>query len=442
VTLAPNRAFAGEPPLSVPKGGPLGGANGALNFNGWLFFPSVSVFSVFSDNLYQSPVNPVKVAGVGIAPNLIAEWTNGIHRTTLYGNAEVRGYTDEAANIYDRQAGFVQRYEAMRDLVFTVQGDYTHRTNTSALLNSLGDPLATPGSTLLPDGNTLLPNGTIVSPTGQPVTPTNQVANVAVGSAILANPYDQFTALASVYKIFNRGFVRLTGTASQTEYESPSLAYPNFSLRTFAGSGGFWFSPWLYGYSDGVVAVRSGIGIGSTVYRAVGGIGSARIGLFDGSVYFGHQGSDVDNSGTAGGKVYGGRLSYYPTRYWTWSLTADETVNISNQTNLSNLALNTGAQSPILIPLGASTETTAINLQTDYAISEQLAVTGRFGYMRVEYLNSTQLDQAYLAYAAINYRIWRNMVLKADYQYTSIVSNFPLTSATRNYATVGATYRF
>src|SRR5450759_1040496 len=33
VALPPNGAFAEEPPLSVPKGGPLGGANGALNFN-------------------------------------------------------------------------------------------------------------------------------------------------------------------------------------------------------------------------------------------------------------------------------------------------------------------------------------------------------------------------------------------------------------------------
>ena len=441
--LCPNPAIAEEPPLKVPAGGPLGGANGALNFSGWLFFPTAKVFSVFTDNLYQAPTNPVKVAGVGIAPSLVAEWSNGIHRTTLYGNAEVRGYTDDAANIYDRQAGIVQRYEAMRDLIFTVQADYTHRTNANSLNSSIPDALGTPGSIVLPNGDIQLPNGTIVNPAGQIVSgPTNQVANVAVGSTIFTNPNDQYTAMASVFKIFDRAFVRLTETVSRTDYENQSAINPNFSVRTFTGNGGFWFSPWLYAYSDGTQAVRSAPGLNSTAYRAVGGIGSAKIGLFSGAVYFGHQGSDVQNAGPAGGDVYGGRLSYYPTREWTWTLTADETVNKSSQISTSNLALNIGTQSPLLVPLGASTRTTAVNLQTDYAVSKQFSVTGRVGYTRVQFLNTTELEEAYLAYAALNYKVWRNMLLTLEYQYSQIVANVPLTSSTRNYLMLAATYKF
>jgi hypothetical protein len=438
----PCTAFAEEPPLSVPAGGSLGGANGALNFNGWLFFPSLKVFSVFTDNLYQAPTSPVKVAGVGILPSLVAEWSNGIHHTTLYGNAEVRDYTENSANIYDRQAGFVQRYEPMRDLLFTVLGDYTHKTNSNSLVSSIPDALASPGSTVLPNGNIQLPNGTIVSPTGQPVSPSNQVANVAVGSTIITNPYDQYTAMASVFKVFNRAFVRLTETVSQTDYESQSALYPNFGMRTFAGNGGFWFSPWLYAYSDGTQAVRTAPGSNSTTYRAVGGIGSAKIGLFSGSAYIGHQGSDVENSGTFGGNVYGGRLSYYPTREWTWTLTADQTDNIGTSTASSILALNIGTQTPLLVPLSSSTRTTALALQTDYAISQQLSVTGRFGYTRVEFVDTTELEEAWLGYMALNYKVWRNMLLTLEYQYSQIIANVPLTSSTRNYLMLAATYKF
>jgi hypothetical protein len=437
----PCTAFAEEPPLIVPSGGPLG-ANGVLNFNGWLFFPSLKVFSVFTDNLYQAPTSPVKVAGIGVLPSLITEWSNGIHHTTLYGNAEVRDYTENSANIYDRQAGFVQRYAPLRDLIFTVQGDYTHKTNSNSLNNSIGDPLATPGSIVLPNGNIQLPNGNIYTPSGQLVSGT-AAANVAVGSTILTNPNDQYTAMASVFKIFNRGFVRLTETVSRTNYENQTAGFSDSSMRTFAGNGGFWFSPWLYGYSDGTQSVRSAPGSNSTAYRAVGGIGSARIGLFSGAVYFGHQGSEVENSGPAGGNVYGGRLSYYPTREWTWTLTADETINNSSQTSTSNLALNIGTQqSPLQVPLGSSTRTMAINLQTDYAVSRQLSVSGGLGYTRVQFLSTTELEEAWIGNVSLNYQLWRNMLLTLQYQYSQIVANVALTSSTRNYLMLAATYKY
>ena len=404
----PAVAFAEEPPLTVPISSLPKDPGDAIPLgNGWLLlYPTVKVFSVFSDNLFQAPVSPLAVAGVGIAPNLVAEWSNGIHHTTLYGNAEVRDYNQNDANIYDRQAGFVQRYEAMRDLIFTFQGDYTHRTNSSSLLNSLGDAINTPGATLLPNGNVLLPNGTIVTPSGQPVNPANPTANVSVGGTVLTNPYDQFTALASVYKIFDRAFLRVTGTVSKTDYENESALYPDFALRTFTENAGFWFSPAFYAYSDATIALRSQDAVSSgtspidyakSVYRATAGIASAKIGLFSGAIYGGYQGSNFVSSTPEGGEVYGGRLSYYPTRKWTWTLTGDETTNIANQTSTSNLALNIGTQSPLLIPLGSSTKTSAINLQTDYAFTPQFLVTGRVGYTRVVFLDTTELEEAWLA---------------------------------------------
>ena len=58
-------ARAEEPPLTVPKYSLPRTADGAIDFNGWLLYPAVRAFAVFSDNLYQSPTNPVSVAGSG-----------------------------------------------------------------------------------------------------------------------------------------------------------------------------------------------------------------------------------------------------------------------------------------------------------------------------------------------------------------------------------------
>src|SRR5437879_4444395 len=175
---SPSCAFAqSEPPLIAPRVDALGRPGEALPFYRWLLFPSLSVFSVYSDNLFQSPTNPIKAVGVGVAPSLIAEWNNGIHKTTLYGNAERRFYPGNAEiNTFDRQAGFVQNYSPLRDVTFRVQGDYTHRTNSSSLVSAIPDQLTSPGSVILPDGNIRLPDGTIVTPSGQAVTPGNQTS--------------------------------------------------------------------------------------------------------------------------------------------------------------------------------------------------------------------------------------------------------------------------
>jgi hypothetical protein len=52
------------------------------------------------------------------------------------------------------------------------------------------------------------------------------------------------------------------------------------------------------------------------------------------------------------------------------------------------------------------------------------------------------LDEAWLAYAALKYQLWRNVMLSLDYQYSKIVSTAFLQSSTRNYATAGAVYKF
>src|SRR5437660_12827522 len=80
--------FAQEPPLDVPRTGPLTKPTDALSAGDWVLYPAIHVFSLYSNNLFFSPTSPLNVWGVGVGPSPTAECTNGIHTTTLYANAE------------------------------------------------------------------------------------------------------------------------------------------------------------------------------------------------------------------------------------------------------------------------------------------------------------------------------------------------------------------
>ena len=81
-------AAAQEPPLDVPRNGLAARPPDAIAFDQWLLYSTVRLYSLYSDNLFQAPLNPISVLGFGLTPSLTAEWSNGIHSTTLYGNID------------------------------------------------------------------------------------------------------------------------------------------------------------------------------------------------------------------------------------------------------------------------------------------------------------------------------------------------------------------
>jgi hypothetical protein len=388
--------------------------------------------------------------GFGTSPTLTAEWTNGIHTTTIYGNIDTQFYpTDSTINTFDRQATITQKYSPLPDLTFSAVGDYTHKTIASALTNSIPTQINTSSGTpiLLPDGNTLLPNGYIVSPTGQIVGYINPV--LGLSGIALVNPYDQYTATATVSKIFNGAILTLGNSVAKTDYQlvqgaGPS-AFTSFSTETFTESGSFALGPLFYVYSNGSFSVRSNnasLPTNSDAYEVVGGIGTRQFGLFKASAYFGHQGSEAEGSGTAGGAVYGATFNYYPTPVWTIIAKFDQTDNISSQTVPSTQAITPPTNVPVQVPTSSSALISTPSLQTTYQISPQLTFLGYFSYSRIEYVGSPQLTNAWLADLQISYEIWRNMTLTGEYQFTDVVSNVAGESARRNLLMLSANYRF
>jgi hypothetical protein len=430
-----------------------GNASPALCHSGiplgeWLIYPSIRLYSIYSDNLFLSPIAPINALSFGASPSVTAQWTNGIHTTTIYANVDTDQYpTNNLINTFDRKATFTQTYAPLPDLTFTVLGDYTHTTVTSSLTNSIPTAISTPVTTptLLPNGNFQLPNGEIVSPTGQIVGNINGPTS-ANGTSVV-NPYDQYTGTATVSKIFNGGILTLGGSAAQTDYQFTQnfgpTAFTSFTTKTFTEDGSVALGPLLYAYSNGVYSMRRNSNLvdpNSDVYRVDGGVGTRQFGLFRGSAYFGYQGSNSDGSGSAGGLIYGGKVSYYPSLAWTITAALDETINHAPGNAISTQALS--VNSPEQIPLSSSTRITTPSLQTQYQIAPQWTVNGNFSYTQIYYYGSPRLDNAWQADAQLNYEIWRNMTLGWEYEYTDIISNVPGSSAQRNYLMMSANYRF
>jgi hypothetical protein len=419
-------SFAQEPPLDVQGNWRAVRPPDATAINGWLFYPTLRIYTLYSDNLFLSPLRPLSVPGIGVTPSLTAEWSNGIHTTTLYGNIDRQVYpTENDINTFDARAGFTQKYEALRDLIFRVNGNFAHQTLASSLQNSIQAAAPTPTTTVLP-------------PPGQ----TMGLANPAMGSTVplVVNPFDQFTGTFSVDKIFNRGILSLSSSVNRNDYEVQSSQ--STRSRLFTEKAGVWLGPLFYAYSDGSIAtvVTDATSASTTTYRAIGGLGTRQFGLFRSSAYFGHQGSQ--GSTVAGGEVYGGTLSYYPTPKWTLTGTVDRTINISSQASATNLALTLPGLSAVQIPLGTSTRITSASLLSSYEITSQWFATWQLGHTRIEYIDSPRLDKSWILDATLRYDIWRNTSLTWQYRYRSVLSNAPFVSATSNYAMMGATHKF
>jgi hypothetical protein len=430
------------PPLDVPFNKLPARDPNAIEMDGWLLYPTFRLYSQYSDNLFLSPQSPfLNVTGIAITPSLVAEWTNGIHTTTFYGNIDRQDYpTANEVNTLDGRAGFTQRYEALRDLIFTVNGNYTHQTWSTGLQNSIQTGSSAPATSVLPNGNTVLPNGTILSPSGQTVGQVSAPSGSNIPLSV--NPFDQYTGTFTIDKTFNRGILSLAGTVNRTDYETESSL--STRGRTVTENAGFWLGPLFYFYSSGSIGnvVIDATQASTTSYRIIGGLGTRQFGLFRGSMYFGHQGSE--GSTDAAGDVYGGAVSYYPTPKWTIAGSIDETVNIANIASAAsaNLALTLPGLVGVQIPVGSSTRTTTSSLQTSYEITSQWSTVFQLGYTAIEYVDSSRRDNSWIVDTLLKYDVRRDLSITWEYRYRDIVSNAPFVSAVSNTAIVGATYKF
>src|SRR5262249_26704230 len=176
---------------------------------------------MYDDNIKQSATDKKSSVGGRLVPSILAEATDGIHKSTLYGMADIRGYTARDSGNADTVAartGFIQRYQPVLDLVFNAQADYTRQRD---LFSTFGIDHSV----------------TTLNPT-------------AVGLTPVSNPiaYNQFSGTTSIQKTFDRAFVSVGASVVEIVYDSnPSgpTPSPNGVTYTGTGRGGFWFTPFL-----------------------------------------------------------------------------------------------------------------------------------------------------------------------------------------------------
>jgi hypothetical protein len=405
-----------------------------LAVGGWKLFPGIFVGADYDNNNAQAASGTDHESGASarVVPRLIGVYDGGIHKTSMYGVVDARFFNGDTVSA---TAGITHLYEATRDLSFNFYGNYTRQTDIfrSALQFNNGaiGPPATP--------NVNIPM--IINPFGN--TPgVNPIA------------YNQLTGGAFVTKKFDQFFVTLNATAFDIVYDHPDSVPAPFQTShdgaSFWGSArvGYNFRPdfYAFGQADGIFQRFRNSVFDTNGYRIIGGVGSNDPNsLVRGEIYGGywaqHQNQDQDPLNVnafgiptdANTGVFGGRLSYFPTRYWSIVAQVDQTLSIST-------TLAPG------IPAGIPTKSTTAILQSTYGIARDWSVGVRGGYTQGQFINFGQLDNhGWMAGASFNYEIWRNLLLTLDYQYTRTQSNTlfeSFTEFTDNRYSAGLTYKY
>ena len=415
---------------------PNGQYSEGLAVGGWKLFPKVFVGGVYDDNIHQTDIDRKSGGSLRVVPNIVGLYDGGIHKTSVYGVVDARFFDAESVSA---TAGFTHLYEAMRDLGFVFYGNYTRQTdlfNNALNFNNgaLGPSISTSPSVYAP---------LVLNPFG--TTPgVNPVA------------YNQFTGGTAVTKQFDKLFVTLGGTVYHIAFDHNNSPIGDPFRTSHDGTGlwvtgrvGYNVTPGLYvfGESSGIFQDFNNSLFNTNGYRVVGGVGSNDSrSFFRGEVFGGYQAQFqenhdviapfIPNDGVAAfiprdvnTGVFGGRLYYYPTRYWTLMAQVDESLGIS--TTISPT-----------IPEGTPTRVINAILQTNYSLSRWWSVGARAGYTRGDFIGISRVDEGWLAGASFNYEVWRNLTLTLDYQYTTVHSDAQLSDFTKNVVTAGLTYRY
>ena len=450
-----------------PSGSPgaasaaLGAADGpnpefGIPIEGWMLYPSVFAGVVFNDNIYSTASNRRSGFGVRLRPSFQAERDIGIHKTSVYANADIQiypghkqGYSlfptyqilKDPTNITGR-VGFSHFYTPLPDLTFTLQADYTRSQGGGLFSGGFG--AGAPVSSI--SGATAFSNNGVFSNqfTGL-LTAEKKVGERGFVQGKLGAQYIFYDALP-----FDRWLNTLAGVASVAANNvSRGLNY------TAAVRAGYWVTPQLYAFVEPSGDFRRYPNSVSDTngYRLVAGLGSDLISLFRGEVYGGYQ-RQISASGvfgSASSPAFGGRLYYYPTPRLTFSLQADQSFTAPAARPLLFFGM------PIGYAPSATSRTTQVKGQVDYAIMPYWTTYARLGW------GITKSSGVYAANAFVspysttlwnagwgmNYTFWRNVAVTLEYQFSkSIPSNSSLvnwwapTTVTQNMVSAGLTYRY
>jgi hypothetical protein len=163
----------------------------------------------------------------------------------------------------------------------------------------------------------------------------------------------------------------------------------------------------------------------------VGGLGTARISLFNGEIYAGALTEYFSDplTPTLTRPVYGGRISWYPTRFLTVTGSFDQTLGTSDFSRT------------VFTP-GSATIVDRSKLLASWGILRDLTLEGNVQFQHYRYLSSPRLDDFTSVGFKTTYMWTQGLGITLDYSYGILTSNTPGVAYNRNFVSLGASSRF
>ena len=377
----------------------------------WLVYGGIGWGLACDYNLNSTSTNQEQACGPRFTPSIVAERNTGIQRTLLYGVGDVRYHpTLSRVDLVDTTAGIVHVWEIQRDLIFRFQAQGTRGQEYSGF-----------------------------------------AANLLATDAFLTKPlnFNRGYGSTSIQKEFGNFFTAIGGSVTRTEYEDITdnlgntidEGLRNNTFTTLNGRIGYHISPIIYTYIEPSLNryQYTASHLDFNGYRVVAGLGSGRIGLFNGEIYAGYatQRFDDPTVGETSIPVVGGRLSWYPTRFLTHTFTADRTFassDFSNNGVLLGSVTNTGTG---LLPGSLVTSTTA-RLNSNWDVNRFFDLSWSISDQRLEYLNSSRRDDLLTFVGGVTFKIRPGLGIQVNYIHQNLFTNFPGAEFTRDFVSVGA----
>ena len=377
-------------------------AQGAIPMAGWLLYGKLAVGSAYDSNFNSSSTAPISVNGARLMPSGIALRETGVHRTELYGEGDIRYYpSEDFTSAVDTRIGVAHTWRIQRDFIYRMQGQVGFNEDRSSL--------------------------TSAGAAGTPAEPVR---------------YREDFGSTSLEKGFGRIFVALGGSAARTDFDnivntSGKTINENFrdGLRyTIKSRLGYHISPFSYAFvepSREWLRYSSASEFDSKGNRLVAGVGTGRIRLFNGELYAGQYRQDFDDPtiGSIDGPLYGGRLSWYPTRFITL------TGNLEHYFDLSDYR-----RSPTSV--GSITENDTLSLKAYWDFTRSLTLEGSVGFTNEDYIDSPREDEISRYSIGATYYIVENFGITFEYAYWNRSSNVPGGGYSRDFISVGGKTRF
>jgi hypothetical protein len=394
-------------------------AEGAFQILDWLLYGGMGWGAACDYNVNESPTNQIKACGPQFTPLIVADHDTGIQRTLLYGIGDIRYYPSlSRVDVIATTAGLVHVWEIQRDLIFRVQAQ--------GLLNQGYSGFA---------------------------------ANLVSTNAFLTTPlkYSQGYGSTSLQKEFGNFFTAIGGSFTRTDYQNVinnfgnviDESFQNGSVSTLNARFGYHISPIVYTYVEPSWNWQqyAATSLNSQGYRIVAGLGTGRISLFNGEVYAGYatQRFEDDAVGTVSVPVFGGRLSWYPTRFLTFTLTANRTFGTSDFfANIPGISLPPGSivnNGSGLIP-GSVTTTTTANLNGVWDFNRALSFTANVSDQNLDYLNSFRRDDLFNLGGGVIFKIRPGLGLSINYTHQHLFTNLAGAAFSADFISAGAQSKF